>query len=202
MSFIIDLKRNKKYLNDDQINNYYVCQKVCKNLLDKTKVNVNVDGLSNIPEEGPTLITSNHQNFFDIILLSSIIDRPMPFAAAVELMKYPILRDYIKGIEMENVISNNGLILFPEGECNYISDEVKDFKKGGFASVKKNGCKIVPTYIKYGKLKKSLGKWYVPVEDVSISFGNSFTSMDVNNNRVTPQELATITREKVLSLKM
>lgn len=218
LKFIEDLYKNKKYLGNDAITNYYICQKVCRNLLKKTKVNIEVNGLENIPNDN-LLITANHQNFFDIIVLISLINKPIPFAAAKELMKYPILKDYIEKIgcvlidrdtkdvkvmkkqldDIENKVINNGLILFPEGECSYKDDTVKEFKKGGFIAANKNDVNIVPTYINYNGLK-NMGKWYVPTGDIVVNFMKSFKSSDYG--KISPSSLANITRDKVLSLKM
>lgn len=218
LKFIGDLYKNKKYLGNNKEDNYFVCQKVCKDLLEKTNVNVITDGLDNIPNDS-VLITSNHQNFFDIIVLISLINRPIPFAAAKELMKYPILKDYIEKIgcilidrdtkdikvmkkqldDIESSINNNGLILFPEGECSYKDDKVKDFKKGGFIAANKKDVYIVPTYIKYNGLK-NVGRWYVPTGDINVNFMEPFKSSDLG--KVNPSSLANITRDKILSLKM
>ena len=88
LSFIIEMIKNKKNLNDELENNYNVCKNFCQNVVDKSKINYIVNGKENIPDKGPLLIASNHRSFFDILLLISAIDRSMPYAAAKELYKY------------------------------------------------------------------------------------------------------------------
>ncbi|MBQ9024122.1 MAG: 1-acyl-sn-glycerol-3-phosphate acyltransferase [Bacilli bacterium] len=219
-SLIIDLKKNQKRLNDDKENNYKVCQDVCKRLVQLTNVPLIVDGKENIPKDGSVLITSNHTSFYDIFALVSVIDRYMTFAAAKELMKYPILNKYISSIDcvlidrstedlkymkeqlqsMEKAIKSGGLILFPEGECSYMNDEIKDFKKGGFMAANKLDVRIVPTYIKCNEMKK-VGKWFLPTKEVVISFGKSFTSNEIFDKKVSAKVLSKYTKEKVLELK-
>lgn len=219
-SLIIDLKKNEKRLTDEKENNYIVCQDVSKRLVESTNVPIIISGKENIPENESILLISNHTSFYDIFLLISVIDRYITFAAAKELMKYPILNKYIEAIncvlidrttedlkymkeqliEMENAIKTGGLILFPEGECNYFNGEIKDFKKGGFMAANKLDIKIVPTYIKYEDVKK-IGKWYVPNDKVQVKFGEPFKPSDIKDKKVNAKYLSEYTKEKVLELK-
>ena len=220
LSLIFDFIKNEKYLNDNKENNYKICQDICKRLVKLTDVPLIVSGKENIPYNDSILIVSNHTSFYDIFALVSVIDRFMTFAAAKELMKYPILKKYISSIDcvlidrktedlkymkqqllsMENAIKSGGLILFPEGECSYMDGELKDFKKGGFMAANKLDVRIVPTYIKCDEMKK-IGKWFIPTNDVKIIFGESFTSTEVFDKKVSAKVLSEYTREKVLELK-
>lgn len=215
ITLVKNLYINKKLLNDDLVNNYKVAKEACSNTLYKTGLSINVVGIDNIPLDGPILVAPNHISFFDIILLVSVIDRELPFAAARELTKYPLLRDYIKALKcvlidrdtkditvvkeqiknMGDSIKSTGLIVFPEGECSYNQD-VYEFKKGSFLRVK--DAKIVPTYINMPNIKK-LGRWVIPTSDVDIVFGNSFSTNDVPCKNA--EGLANYTRDKVLELK-
>ena len=219
-TLIIDLKKNEKRLNDDKENNYFVCQEVCRRLVESSNYSLNVYGKENIITDDNILIASNHNSFYDIFALVSTIDKPMPFAAAKELMKYPILKKYIEAVgcvlidrqtedlklmkkqlqDMEEILKKGSLILFPEGECSYKSDEIKDFKKGGFMAASKYDIRIVPTYIKSDNMK-NIGKWYVPNEDVDIIFGESFTPIEVFGKKVSAKKLSKYTKEKILQLK-
>lgn len=215
-----NLIKNKHKLNDNFENNYSLCKKASEKAINNSKVEFLIEGVNNIPKEGPTLIISNHRSFFDIFALVKAIDRPMSFASAIELMNYPVLNKYIKGIEcvlidrnttdlkkmkeqlleMEKTIIKNGLILFPEGECSYETDELKPFKKGGFMAATKNNVQIVPTYINYEAMSR-VCKWMVPTAKTTIVFGKAFRPKDVFKDRLKAEEVAEYSRNKVLELK-
>lgn len=220
LSFIKDLYKNEKYLNGDMDNNYELTRRACQNLIDRLNISFNVSGVDNIPNEN-SLIASNHISFFDIIALVSSIDKSIPFAAAKELMNYPILKNYISSIEcvlidretdnlkvmkeqlknMEDTIKNKGLILFPEGECSYGEFEgLREFKKGGFISVNKNDIQIVPTYIRYKDIYK-IGKWILPIEEIDVTFGEPFRPSQITDKKIKTEELAQYTQKKVLELR-
>ena len=219
-SLINDFIKNEKNLNDDFDNNYRICRDICKHVVESCNVPVIVNGKENIPKDDSLLICSNHISFYDIFALVSCIDRSMSFAAAKELMKYPLLKKYITAIncvlidrqteeinvmkkqlqDMEDAIKRGGLILFPEGECSYLDDEIKPFKKGGFMAASKLDTKIIPTYIRTDKMKK-MGKWYIPTDEVEITFGEPFIPSVVFDGKASAKKVSEYTREKVLELK-
>lgn len=219
-SLIFEMLKNHKNISDDIDNNYKICQEISRKIINKNGVNIEVVGQDNIPQEDSVLIASNHRSFYDIMILLSSIDKTMSFASAKELFKYPILRDYIESIKCVNIdretedfkvikeqlaamadaLKNGNLILFPEGQCNYENDNVNEFKRGGFMSIAKTDCSIVPTYINMEQFKK-IGRWIIPIDNVSVHFGEAFKPKDVFPKRVKADELANYTREKVLSLK-
>ena len=218
-SLINDFVKNEKYLNDDIDNNYRVCRDICIKLVESCNVPITINGKENIPKDDSLLVCSNHTSFYDIFVLVSCIEKTMSFAAAKELMKYPILKKYINSIncvlidrkteeinlmkkqlqDMEEAIKKGGLILFPEGECSYLDSELKPFKKGGFMAASKLDTKIIPTYIRTDKMKK-MGKWYIPTDEVEITFGEPFIP-SVVFEKSSAKKLSEYTREKVLELK-
>lgn len=207
-------------LTEDFNNNYMICKKICQHVIKTSDITLTVNGKENIPEEGSVLIASNHRSFFDIIILLASIDRAMSFVVAKELCEYPILRKYIESINcvpvnreetditkmkeqlrnMSDALKEKGLILFPEGKCNYFEDEIAEFKKGGFKGVKTNDSTIVPTYINMGKIK-NIGRWVIPTEEVTVTFGEPYKMISATGEIIKPNEIANYTREKVLELK-
>lgn len=210
----------KKYLNDDMNNNYRICQILSEDIIRSAKINYIVEGKDNVSLDEPFLVASNHVGFFDIAALCCAVDKPMPFAAAKELMENKIINKYIESIHsvlidretedvkamkdqlelMEKAISTTGLLLFPEGECSYGEGDIKEFKKGGFISARKNDISIVPTYIDYKKFKR-IGRLIVPQEEVKVIFDKPFKPSDLSEKRKSALELAQITRKKVLDLR-
>lgn len=210
----------RKYLNKDFANNYRMCQFVCESIIESSKVDFEVEGEEYVSSNEPFLVCSNHFAFFDIAALCYAINKPMPFAAAKELVNNPIISKYIKGIDsvlinrntddlklmkkqledMEKAISTTGLILFPEGECSYGEGDIKEFKKGGFIAAKKHDTLIVPTYIDYKDYKR-FGRLIVPKEKVVVKFNEPFRASEISDKKINAQDLAKYTRKKVLDLR-
>ena len=210
----------KKFLDTDFVHNYRICQHLSEAIIDASRVNFKVEGEENVISDEPILVCSNHVAFFDIAALCYGINKPLPFAAAKELVKNPIISKYITSIDsvlinrdtedlklmkkqledMENAIKNTGLILFPEGECSYGKGEIKDFKKGGFIAAKKHDTLIVPAYINYKDFKR-FGKLVVPKKEVTVTFAEPFRASEITDKKINAQNLADYTRNKVLALK-
>ena len=210
----------RKYLDDDFVNNYRMCQCVCDSIIESSKVDFEVEGEEYVSSKEPFLVCSNHFAFFDIAALCHAINKPMPFAAAKELTYNPIISKYIKSINsvlinrntddlklmkkqleyMETAIRETGLILFPEGECSYGKGDIKEFKKGGFIAAKKHDTLIVPTYIDYKDYKR-FGRLIVPKDRVVVKFDKPFRASDIADKKMNAQSLANYTRDRVLTLK-
>ena len=219
LSFIHDLLKYDKFLTEDFSNNYKICHELCTKILNETNAKLLVEGIKNIPSTGSILITPNHISFFDIILLLSIIDRPISFAAAKELYSYPLLNEYIRSLNcvsidrntsdyremkqqlsnINNAIKENGLIVFPEGECSY-NQEINEFKKGAFMNLFKSNTLIVPTYISTPSIIK-IGKWTIPKDSISVVFGTPFKVENEFDRKPKSEDIAELTRLKVLELK-
>ena len=210
----------KNLVHNDPVHDYRVSQVVSNEIIDSARIDFEVEGKENVDVEEPILVTSNHVGFFDIAVLCSSIEKPLPFAAAKELMDNKIINQYIEGIgsvlidrntedlkimkkqleDMEKAISTRGLILFPEGECSYGEGDIKEFKKGGFIAAKKHDTLIVPTYIDYKDFKR-IGRLIVPKKGVKVIFGESFKPSEITDKKMSAQELANYTRKKVLDLR-
>nr|WP_206815396.1 lysophospholipid acyltransferase family protein [Chroococcus sp. FPU101] len=50
-----------------------------------------VDGVENVPQKGPFVLVSNHASYFDPLLLSCAVCRPVAYMAKEELFKIPLL---------------------------------------------------------------------------------------------------------------
>lgn len=208
-------------LNDDITNNNLICKNISEEVIKSAKIKLTVIGKENIENiNKPFLLISNHRSFFDIFLLIVALGKTIPFAAAKKLYSYPILNRFIKAInciavnpyttdiselkqqlqQIHNHLNENSLVLFPEGECSYLDDEIKEFKKGGFFSLNKTETYLIPTYIHIEKLNK-IKRWCVPTENVTIVFGKAFKANKINDKNITSAYLAEYTQQKVNDLK-
>jgi 1-acyl-sn-glycerol-3-phosphate acyltransferase len=95
---------------------------------------VDVTGRENIPREGGVCFVSNHDGYFDIVLLLAYCGRPIGFVAKKELLFLPFINIWIymigglfidrgairKAVKTINrgvrrIQSGGGMIIFPEG---------------------------------------------------------------------------------------
>ncbi len=108
---------------------------------------VEVDGKDKIPKNGPYVIVSNHQSYFDIPLIFGYV-YPSGFVAKIELAKMPIVGKYINALDSvlinrkdpksgaaslrkfaKNLKNGSIITVFPEGTRTKTGD-VGEFKKG------------------------------------------------------------------------
>ena len=126
-------------------------------------VEVTVIGEENVPDE-PVLFIGNHRSYFDILLTYSRCRRLTGYVAKKEMLRYPLLRDWMKRLyclflDRENPkeglktilqaidYEKNGIsiCIFPEGTRN-VGEELSmlPFHNGSFKIAEKSGCAIVP----------------------------------------------------------
>lgn len=126
-------------------------------------VEVTVIGEENVPDE-PVLFIGNHRSYFDILLTYSRCRRLTGYVAKKEMLRYPLLRDWMKRLyclflDRENPKEGLKTILqaidyekkgisiciFPEGTRNDGEElSMLPFHNGSFKIAEKSGCAIVP----------------------------------------------------------
>ncbi len=129
-------------------------------------VDVTVIGLDNVPDEA-VLFVGNHRSYFDILLTCVRCRRPTGYVAKKEMLRYPLLRDWMKAIyctfldrdnikeglktileAIEYVKSGISIFIFPEGTRNKGEElSLLPFKGGALKIAEKSGCAIVPVSI-------------------------------------------------------
>ena len=123
-----------------------------RGILNVTGVRLSVEGLDNIPKEGPCVFVANHRSYYDIPLLLASLDKPYGILAKEELEKIPLLSRWMKllgcvfvqrddvraSVRALNdataiVESGRSFIIFPEG-TRYKGEEggAGEFKAGAF----------------------------------------------------------------------
>ena len=138
-----------------------------RGILNITGVRLSVEGLDNIPKEGPCVFVANHRSYYDIPLLLASLDKPYGILAKEELEKIPLLSRWMKllgcvfvqrndvraSVRALNdataiVESGRSFIIFPEG-TRYKGEEggAGEFKAGAFRIAVKTGTPVVPVAI-------------------------------------------------------
>ena len=140
-----------------------IVQWAFKGILKITGVSVTVIGEENIPDE-PVLFIANHRSYFDILLTYSRCKRLTGYVAKKEMLRYPVLRDWmrrlycifldrdnpkegLKGIlkAIDHVKNGISICIFPEGTRNDGEElSMLPFHSGSFKIAEKAGCAIVP----------------------------------------------------------
>ena len=138
-----------------------------RGILKVTGVTLTVEGLENIPKEGPCVFVGNHRSYYDIPLLLASLDKPYGILAKEELEKIPLLSRWMKllgcvfvqrddvraSVRALNdataiVESGRSFIIFPEG-TRYKGEEggAGEFKAGAFRIAVKTETPVVPVAI-------------------------------------------------------
>ena len=124
---------------------------------------ITVIGEENIPDE-PVLYIGNHRSYFDILLTYSRCRRLTGYIAKKQMLRYPLLRDWMKRVyclfldrdnpkeglktilEAIDYIKNGiSICIFPEGTRNTGEElSLLPFHSGSFRIAEKTGCAIIP----------------------------------------------------------
>ena len=136
-----------------------------KYCVDATGAQVEVTGIENVPTDRSVVYIGNHQGIFDIPLLLGYIPYQKAFIAKIEILKIPMISDWMKLMKcvfldrknprqsveamhqgMENVKNGYSMVIFPEGTRNK-GGPVKEFKPGSFKLAFQSEADIVPVTI-------------------------------------------------------
>lgn len=138
-------------------------QKAFKLMIKMAGTKVTVIGEENIPDEA-VLFIGNHRSYFDILLTYSRCKRLTGYIAKKEMLRYPLLRDWMKRLyclflDRENpkeglktilqaidyVKQGISICIFPEGTRNDGEElSMLPFHAGSFKIAEKSGCPIIP----------------------------------------------------------
>ena len=138
-------------------------QRAFKLTISMAGTEVTVIGEENIPDE-PVLFIGNHRSYFDILLTYSRCKRLTGYVAKKEMLRYPLLRDWMKRLyclfldrdnpkeglktilqAIDYIKSGISICIFPEGTRNDGEElSILPFHSGSFKIAEKSGCPIVP----------------------------------------------------------
>lgn len=138
-------------------------QRAFKLMISMAGTEVTVIGEENIPDE-PVLFIGNHRSYFDILLTYSRCKHLTGYVAKKEMLRYPLLRDWMKRLyclfldrdnpkeglktilqAIDYIKSGISICIFPEGTRNDGEElSILPFHSGSFKIAEKSGCPIVP----------------------------------------------------------
>ena len=149
--------------NARDISSLRIVQWGFKVILKITGVKTTVIGEENIPDEA-VLFVGNHRSYFDILLTYSRCKHLTGYVAKKEMLKYPLLRDWMKALHclfldrdnvreglktilqaIDYVKEGISICIFPEGTRNTGEElSLLPFKGGALKIAEKSGCAIIP----------------------------------------------------------
>ena len=146
------------------ISSLRMVQGIFKFILWVTGAKIDYIGHENVPKDQAVLYVGNHNSYFDILLTYSRCKHLTGYVAKKEMLKYPLLRDWMKALyclflDRDNVREGLKTILqaidyvkegisiciFPEGTRNTGEElSLLPFKGGALKIAEKSGCAIIP----------------------------------------------------------
>ncbi len=128
-------------------------------------VRVEVDRRAKLDPEQTYLFLANHQNSFDVPLMTVVLEQPFGFVAKAELESVPFLgaaiksspsvfvnqREPRKSVESlkkagHEIREGSSVLIFPEGERRFCN-RLGEFKRGAFVLGVEAGVPLVPVTI-------------------------------------------------------
>jgi cytidylate kinase len=176
---------------------------------------IQVQGVQNLPREGPLLICANHASYLDPIVLAVCIPRKVSFVAKSELFSVPLLRGIIKKFDafpirregfsrsgitlaLKRMEQGKALIIFPEGTRSK-DGRVGEGKRGaGYIAVhaqREYKAVVIPARIK-GTERILPPSRFLPIPSkLKIIFGSPLFCADKE-----PQECASLIMKSICAL--
>ncbi len=173
-------------------------------------VKVDYIGEERVPKDRAVLYVGNHRSYFDILLTYVRVPRPTGYVAKKEMLRYPLLKDWMKNLHclfldrenlkegmktilegVEKLKSGISICIFPEGTRNKVNDTFLPFHAGSFKMAEKSGCPIVPiSIVNAGAIfEDHLPK--IKKAHVIIEYGEPIytDSLDRNEKKVLPEKV-------------
>ena len=140
-------------------------QTAFKLMLKVAGVRLTVIGEEHVPKDQAVLYIGNHRSYFDILLTYSRCPRLTGYVAKVEMLRYWLLRDWMKALYclfldrsniragmqtiltgIEYIKKGISIFIFPEGTRSK-DGKMQPFKEGSMKVASKTGCPIIPIAI-------------------------------------------------------
>ena len=149
--------------------------------------NTQIEGLENIPDEGPVILAGNHTNNLDCFIMLDGPNRIVHMLSKKELFNSKFSNWFFRSMacipvdrsihdkeasgEVIDVLNNNEVVgIFPEGTINRTNEDLLPFKYGAVSFAKKTGACIVPFAI--------TGKYKIFRDSIKIIYGKPYKVND------------------------
>jgi len=150
-------------------------------ILTNTFYKIRIDGMENIPKEGPSLLVSNHLSATDAFFVMAAARRPIrfvmsdkyfnkwwfkPFAMAMDAIPVPYDEDSAQKAmrEVYRQLKRGHLVcLFPEGKISR-TGLLQPFREEMIEIMESRSCKVVPIYLDriWGTIFSPKGGRFIP----------------------------------------
>ena len=185
---------------------YYVTRVIIRGLL-KLLTHCQINGMENIPGQGPLLIVANHLSLADPPLLGVSLGREVMFMAKKELFHFRLIGYYLGGLgtfsvhrgrldrkamrQAYQVLADGlALVMFPEGTRSR-SGRLRPAFSGPALIAMRSGAPILPVGI-IGTEKIRGVTWLLRRPQITVNVGQPFNLPPVSS-RLTKAELAGLT---------
>ncbi len=145
--------------------------------------NTQIEGLENIPDEGPVILAGNHTNNLDCFIMLDGPNRIVHMLSKKELFNSKFSNWFFRSMacipvdrsihdkeasgEVIDALNNNEVVgIFPEGTINRTNEDLLPFKYGAVSFAKKTGACIVPFAI--------TGKYKIFRDSIKITYGKPY----------------------------
>lgn len=176
-----------------------------RGLLWAARIRLEVEGLEQVPMDGPVVYMGNHQGNFDINALSLAIPRQFSWIAKEELFRYPIFgaamrragyipldrsdgRKALKSIKQaaDRIASGTSVVIFPEG-TRTVDGSLLPFKRGAFILAAKAGVPIVPFTINGSRAINPRNRMELYPGTIRVSFSTPISTAGVPETELMAQ---------------
>lgn len=186
-------------------------------ILKRSGVTIHVEGLENVRLDAPQIFLSNHQSWYDVFALVTVIPKRCRFVGKKELLYIPVFGQAWKVLghisvdrqdraaairaldEAGELIRRDAssIVIFPEGTRSP-DGRLLPFKKGGFMLALRTGVDIVPVGVSGGRAIMPKGKWRIRSGPIIVRFGEPIPMRDWSLDR--REELMAEVRSRIESL--
>ena len=180
-------------------------------------VRVRVEGLEHVHGGNAQIIASNHQSWYDVFALASVIPKRFRFIAKEELRRIPLFgrawesaghisinrEDRSSAINALDAAASlvrsdaSSIVIFPEGTRSP-DGHLLPFKKGAFMLALHTGLEIVPAAVIGSRAIQKKTDWRVKSGTVIVRFGEPIDSSQFDESH--REALMRVVRERIAAM--